>query len=241
MKDWIKKHKTKFSLVVVFVIAWVASSISQRFYLIDLADIIWDIAFSCFVVIIIGHFIWRPKFDTVTGQPLPSSSSTKEKIIKWAVIIIVIVLLTAGCNSFMGGQKETVLILPDILTGSQIQFDKLVYVQIGSPQQGTKTFKKISRQIVVDQELSDYYPNRFTYEAIPLKTRFDVIGAINEAQYGFSSVDAGTRGVDYLILQDEQGVQYFVADFNFGELDLDRHNASVYKGGIKVGEIDLDE
>ncbi len=163
-------------------------------------------------------------------------------------IILVILVLFFIASTIIGGERETQIPIPKILEGAQVVFDNQMYYQIGVQQAGTKTFKTIGREIVTDKSLDTYYPNRFIYKPVSTSTKFSVIGALNNAQYGLSAIDSGTKGVNYLILQDEQGNKsliaylYFYISLSNGYIQ-DSLNASYYINGQRIDyirESDLD-
>jgi len=167
-------------------------------------------------------------------------------IIIWIIVGIIAVIGFFWLSAqIYCGQKETQIPIPAFLQGAQIKFENSMYYQIGNQQEQTPTFTKIGREIVEDQTMNTYYPGRFTFEPVATSTMFDVVGAINSANCGLASVDSGTRGVDFLILQDPQGRQslIFTGEFTFtGKYNeavnaYEALNATYYKDGQRIGYI----
>lgn len=154
------------------------------------------------------------------------------------IILIAVILIVRASFWVVCGQKETMLPIPKFLDGAQIIFNNQMYYETGESEQKTQTFKSIKREIVTDN-LGLYYKGRFKYEPVSTSTKFSVIGALNNANCGLSAIDSGTEGVDFLVLQDEQGNKslipyiYFYLSFANGSL-IDVTNASYYKNGERI-------
>jgi hypothetical protein len=131
--------------------------------------------------------------------------------------IIVILIFIGFVKWIYGGTRETSFGAPENSQENLITFNKPMYYQIGEPALLTETFKKIGRQIVLDKEHDKYYPGRFRYENVATTTLFSIIDTINVANYGFKSIDSGTNGVTYYILQDEYGNKSFINSYRLNE------------------------
>ncbi|MFA5750397.1 MAG: hypothetical protein WC895_04200 [Candidatus Shapirobacteria bacterium] len=173
------------------------------------------------------------------------SPTLKKRLPVLISVFIILILLGYGCTRVIGGQREKTIPIPTSLQDAQIVFNKPMYYEIGLPEEATKTFQRISRHITGSKFLDQHYPGRFTYELVPTGMKFTVVNAINHANYGLAAMDSGTTGIDFLVLQDENGKQAFIAYLEFtNEIDTngtlrDVKSASYYKDGQRVGDVVL--
>ncbi|MEX2010240.1 MAG: hypothetical protein WD874_00325 [Parcubacteria group bacterium] len=137
----------------------------------------------------------------------------KSKILIGVVIIILILFFIM--KSVWGGTRETTYDVPSEFQGVQFTFKEPMFYQIGEPVQETSTFKKIGNEIVPDQTLKDIYRGRFQYEIVSTSTKFTIVEVAHLANYGLQSIDSGTLGLYYYILQNENGNRFFISGFRF--------------------------
>jgi hypothetical protein len=175
-----------------------------------------------------------------------SANKSMKKYLLILVISVIVVLVSAmiyfgwlALNYTDCGQKETMLPIPASVSNTQIMFDIPVYYEIGNPDEQTPTFQSIGREIAPDTSTNQYYPGRFKYEPVSTSTLFSVVGAVNNANCGLSSIDSGSSGVDFLILQDPEGNKSLIAEFELwaSQTHQENHVASYYKNGKRVGYI----
>lgn len=182
--------------------------------------------------------------DPVSEKNLPPKKSSKTFVV---IITSVIVIVGSGViylgwrafNYIDCGQTETMLPIPAPLNGAQIMFDVPMYYQIGNQEEETPTFQSIGQEIVIDQSLNEYYPGRFKFKPVSTSTMFSVIGAVSNANCGLESIDSGTSGVDFLILQDPQGNKSLIdeIDFWWSGTYQDAQRASYYVDGKRIGYV----
>lgn len=145
-----------------------------------------------------------------------------------------------GGSLLLGGEKEVPLPIPSFLQGAQIVFTKPMLYQIGDPQEGTRTFRNVQREIVGSKFLNQYMPGHFTYEPVPQGMKFSVVKAFNLTPYGLLGGEVTTA---YLILQDQNGQRSFIPEMNFtteltedGEL-TNVHPADYFLDGQDMGAV----
>jgi hypothetical protein len=179
-----------------------------------------------------------------------------KKIIIFSVVSIFALFFIPGVGSHIYNYKfnrciytEEILIIPDELVRVELNLENNTYMVKGdSSNHCTKILKGVSRELISNIQLKNNYINLGNHynkgiitEPISMGKSFKLEKIIAETKHGFSTIDSGNGPLYYLILKDEQGLEYKLIYTNLGKdgvfLTYNYNNQKKYLGSLYINHL----
>jgi hypothetical protein len=145
------------------------------------------------------------------------------------IVVFVFMLFVVGRSVWYGSlmsrciYTEEKLPVPQLLTAGKLVTTQVSFEAIGVESKYlvcAPLYGSIARTLA-DREAAAYYRAPFlndlmTVKEIPAGKVFHVVDAFAQTKHGISTIDSGPGPIEFLVLVDEQGVQYTIATVSVG-------------------------
>ncbi len=122
---------------------------------------------------------------------------------------------------------EKLLETPSELQNYYIKLEQDMYVAVGkNPSHCSDSFKNVSHEIINPEDIAnttvgkDYFINQGrTVSSLVSGQIFSIDKIVSQTQHGISTIDSGPGPIVYLILKDNRGVLYEIADVSLEDIN----------------------